>query len=79
MKRILLIALPATLITALLAGCGEIDQGKSAGNTNRGDEPAYKGAKNGFVAKGWTAGDKGTWETQLRTRAQTQNEYVKTN
>lgn len=75
MKRLLLIAMPFVL----LAGCGEVDQSLSASNTNRGDEPAYKGAKDSFVAKGWTAGDKGSWETQMRTRSLTQNEYNKTN
>jgi hypothetical protein len=75
MKRLLLIAVPF----ALLAGCSEIDQSKSAANTNRGDEPAYKGAKDNYIAKGWTPGDKGSWETQMRTRSLTQNEYNKTN
>jgi hypothetical protein len=46
---------------------------------NRGDEPAYKGAHDAEVAKGWTPGDKLAWERQVRERGQLQNEYVKTN
>jgi hypothetical protein len=64
---------------ALLAGCGEIDQSKVAGKTNRDDVPAWQGAKNAYVVKGWTPGSQTSWETQLRTRGQSQNEYVKVN
>lgn len=75
MKRLLWMILPALLIV----GCGERDQSKTAGSTNRGDSPAWQGAKNGFPAQGWTAGDKAAWEAQMRTRSQTQNEYGKVN
>lgn len=75
MKRILWAVFPALLI----AGCGERDQAKTSDNTNRGDTPAWQGAKNAFVAKGWSPGDKTAWETQIRTRSQTQNEYNKVN
>ncbi|HEX7649484.1 MAG TPA: hypothetical protein VF450_18950 [Noviherbaspirillum sp.] len=77
MRTLLILGLG--LAAAAIAGCGEVDQSMSAANTNRGDEPAYKGAKDPFVAKGWTPGDKGSWETQMRTRSLTQNEYNKTN
>ncbi len=75
MKRFLMLAACA----ALLAGCGEVDQSKTASNTNRDDAPAWQGAKNAYVVKGWSPGDKTSWETQLRTRGQTQNEYTKVN
>jgi len=61
---------------AALAGCGETDQSTAAG-TNRNDTPPWQGAKNPHVAQGWTAGDKASWENQLRTRSQYQNEYAK--
>ncbi|RJG07460.1 hypothetical protein D3870_16970 [Noviherbaspirillum cavernae] len=73
--RFLLLAMAA----ASVIGCGEIDQAQSASNTNRGDTPAWKGAKDPFVAKGWTPGDKASWESQMRTRSLNQNEYVRTN
>lgn len=75
MKRTLMLA----ACSVFLAACGETDQSKSAGNTNRGDVAAWQGAKNEHVVKGWTPGDKASWEKQLRTRNQQQNEYLKTN
>jgi len=62
-----------------LAACGEVSQSKQGSAVNRGDEPAYKGAHDAEVAKGWTPGDKLAWERQVRERGQLQNEYVKTN
>ncbi|RJF99836.1 hypothetical protein [Noviherbaspirillum saxi] len=64
---------------ALLGGCGEMDQSKTAGTTNRSDVAPWQGAKNAYVIQGWSPGDQGSWETQLRTRGQLQNEYVKVN
>jgi major membrane immunogen (membrane-anchored lipoprotein) len=74
MMRLPLICCSAVLLSA----CGEVDQSKSAGR-HLPDVAPYQGAKNSYVAKGWTPGDKNAWETQLRTRSQSQNEYVKTN
>lgn len=75
MKRFLWMALPVIL----LAGCGERDQSKTTGSTNRDDNPPWQGTKNAYAVKGWSAGDKAAWEAQMRTRAQTQNEYGKVN
>ena len=61
-----------------LTACGERDQ-SLANKRGSKDEPAWKGAHNEFVAKGWTTGDKTAWENQIRVRGQSQNEYVKTN
>jgi major membrane immunogen (membrane-anchored lipoprotein) len=68
--------LAAVAAASLLAACGERDQ--SLAKRSHHEEP-WKGAKNNFVAKTWTPGTKEAWETQLRTRAMTQNEYNKTN
>ena len=62
----------------LLAACGERDQ-TLRGAYNRSDGQPWQGAHDPFLAKGWSPGDKATWETQLRDRAQRQNEYVKIN
>ena len=75
MSRLLLLAFCASV----LAGCGETDQAKTGSGVNRGDEPAWKGAKNAHVAKNWKPGDRSAWEGQIRARGQQQNEYVKTN
>ena len=73
---------PAALLlacAALLCGCGEPDQTKTSGNTNRSDAVPWQGAHNPHVVKGWTPGNQGSWENQIRARGQLQNEYVKTN
>ena len=73
MMRTLPIVL-AVSFAAALAGCGEKVQTAEGRRTDAkpwqgaGESPAY-------VADGWKAGDKASWEEQLRRRAQAQNEY----
>ena len=62
-------------LVALLSACSEKPQFLGS---NKADAAAYTGAKNPYVEKGWNAGDKTSWEMQLRARAQNQNEYTKT-
>jgi major membrane immunogen (membrane-anchored lipoprotein) len=62
MKRIALIVLGV----AALSACGENAQ--MLGTKN--DATAYSGATNSFVEAGWKAGDKTSWEQQLRARGQ---------
>ena len=70
-------ALLTALAALTLAACGE--QPQVLGGT-RQDTPAFKGTGMPFTAGGWQAGDRASWEAQLRTRAQnTQNEYNKAN
>lgn len=61
-----------------LAACGERDQ-SLANKRGPVEEKTWQGAKNAYVTKGWTPGDKTSWQNQVRTRGQYQNEYVKTN
>ncbi|HEY8606174.1 MAG TPA: hypothetical protein VIM12_03535 [Noviherbaspirillum sp.] len=63
----------------LLAACGETDQAKTAGTTNRSDVAPAQGTKNGYAVSGWTAGNQGSWENHIRARGQLQNEYQKVN
>ena len=59
--------LPLILMTmAALTACGE----KAQTLGTQSDATAYSGAKNHFVEPGWTAGDKTSWEQQLRARGQ---------
>ncbi|WP_175625780.1 MULTISPECIES: hypothetical protein [Oxalobacteraceae] len=75
MMRVLMFSVMALA----LFGCGEKVQSQ-ANARDAGDAAPWTGAKNDpYVIKGWTAGNKTEWETQIRTRAQTQNEYVKVN
>lgn len=69
------IAIAAATVMAL-AACGEKPQ---TGYGIKSDVPAFQGAQDPFVAPGWKAGDKTSWEQGLKARAQnTQNEYSKT-
>jgi hypothetical protein len=72
-------ALLISMLVLTMFGCGEKTQSQDKARVS-GDVPPYKGAANDpYVVKGWTAGNKTEWDTQMRNRAQTQNEYVKTN
>jgi major membrane immunogen (membrane-anchored lipoprotein) len=62
MKRMSLFVLSVAALTA----CGE--KAQTLGTKN--DATAYSGAANSFVEVGWTAGDKTSWEQQLRARGQ---------
>lgn len=57
----------------LLAACG--DKPQSASGT-KSDALVYQGAQAAYNAPGWKAGDKTSWEQQLKARTQSgQNEY----
>lgn len=62
MKRLSLIVLSVAALTA----CGE--KAQTLGTKN--DATAYSGVTSGFVAPGWQAGDKNSWEQHLRARGQ---------
>jgi hypothetical protein len=60
-----------------LAACG--DKPQTATGTKR-DGAAFQGTTNPYNAPGWKAGDKTSWEQQLKTRTQQgQNEYNRVN
>jgi len=58
-----------------LAACGE----KTAGAVKKSDVPAFQGSTgaSAYAADGWKAGDQASWEQQMRTRNQGQNEYAR--
>lgn len=69
-----------TLATAAavlsLSACSEKPQ---TGVGIRTDAPAYAGTGSNFMQPGWKAGDKTSWEAQLKARQQYgQNEYTRT-
>lgn len=73
MKRILLMAAVATV----LAACGEKPQTQGAG---RQDASPYTGTGKAFAEPGWKQGDKASWESHLKARAQHgQNDYSRIN
>ena len=71
------VAAAAIVCGLALAACTEKPQ--TAGGSIQSDRESYSGVGNSqFAAKGWKAGDKTTWEQQLKTRAiNGQNEYVR--
>lgn len=67
-------ALCAVSLGLLLAACGDKVQ-VGAAPAKKADAQAWEGAGNAYAAEGWKAGDKASWESQMRNRAQAQNEY----
>jgi hypothetical protein len=62
-----------------LAACGEQPQTAQAERGKKPDAKAYEGVSTGmYTASGWKAGDKDSWEAQMKARAQRgQNEYAR--
>lgn len=74
MMRALLLATAALA----LAACGEKPQ--SMTGEVKQDTAAFQGTGMPYAVTGWKAGDKPSWEAQLRTRLQNgQNDYNKVN
>ena len=73
----------AVLFASLVSGCGERSQvvayksGKYQGKTDTKPWENSPGAAPYTTSK-WTGGDQASWETALRTRNQSQNEYNRT-
>lgn len=77
MKRLTLTTLSMAALLGL-AACGEKPQEMNANGVKQ-DSGAFSGVgKSQYAQPGWTAGDKGSWEKQLKARAVSgQNEYVR--
>jgi uncharacterized lipoprotein YajG len=63
---------------AALAACTEKPQTLNSSGT-KVDAPAFQGAGMAFSVPEWKAGDRTSWEQQLKTRTLNQNEYTKVN
>lgn len=61
-----------------LSACGDKPQ-ELTGSGVKQDGAPYQGVGNSqYVQGGWTAGDRGSWEQQLKSRAQYgQNDYTR--
>ncbi len=72
------IAFPVIAALLLLAGCGEKEQ--TINGSYKPDQKAWQAASGSpYNAAGYKAGAKAAWDTQMRDRAQVQNEYIKVN
>jgi hypothetical protein len=62
----------ATMVGLMaLTGCGEKPQGMGG---VKSDTAPYQGTGMAYALPGWKAGDKTSWEQQLKTRAQAQDD-----
>jgi hypothetical protein len=61
----------------VLASCGEKQQTLDA-DTKKVDAKPWEASNSPYLAGGWRAGDKTSWDEQMRMRAQAQNEYTRT-
>ena len=67
----------ATLLGGL-AGCAEREQVVKA-STKKLDAAPHMGVDTKYAVKGFTNGDKTSWEQHMRSRAQQQDDYSKGN
>jgi hypothetical protein len=73
-----MIKLATLMMVVSLCACGEKPQG--LGGIKQDAAPFSGTGAASFTAPGWKAGDKTSWEQQLRARAQNgQNDYTKSN
>ena len=67
-------------IAMVAVGCGDKPQDLNPGSASKKDATAFSGTGSAYMAQGWKAGDKVSWEQHLKARAQNgQNEYTKVN
>ena len=71
MRTTTLLALTGIL---LLAACGEKPQTAS----HKADVEPWQAGQTAYTAPGWKPSDRASWEQQIRTRNQGQNEYART-
>ena len=76
MKASLFIFAAAAAVVALSA-CTEKPQTLSSGVKR--DAAAFQGTGLPYAVPGWKQGDQASWEQQLKTRTQGQNDYAKVN
>jgi hypothetical protein len=67
------------LIVALAALSACTEKPQTLGSGSRQDSPAFQGTGMAFSVPGWKAGDRASWEQQLKTRTQNQNDYTRVN
>lgn len=77
MKSISAVALAAVATIGLLSACGKAPETPAGMTAGKSDKPAYQGAADAYMAQGWKAGDKASWEQHMRDRTQGQNEYAR--
>jgi hypothetical protein len=67
------IALAVFVLAA--AGCSEAPQ--TGATARKSDAKPWEGTPSPYAAPNWKGGDETAWESQMRMRAQGQNEYAR--
>lgn len=78
MRRLVVLALLASLGAGVLAGCGERPQTtlyKNGKYRGKPDTRPWDNAPAAYGSPEWNKGDEVTWENDIRERMQTQGEY----
>ena len=79
MSRVVLAVAVALSAAAGLTACAERPQVSGGGASRaQADAKPWQAERGAYTAGQWEKGDRKAWETALRTRAQGQNEYVRT-
>ena len=73
MRRVAVVLMVGLI--GLVSACGERDQ-STARAKRSADKPAWNSTESKNVVPGYTPGNQAAWETQLRERAQAQNDYA---
>ena len=63
------------VVASLAVACGEKPQTATA-SVKKVDGKVWEASDNAYVAPGWKAGDRTSWEEQMRKRAESQNDYA---
>ena len=65
----------AALLAAALALAACAEKPQAVGGRASDAKPWQQAAANGYAEPGWQAGDRSSWEQQLKRRSLGQNEY----
>ena len=63
-------------VMALLLALAACERTQTAPSARKPDAEPWVGAATPFTAPGWKPGDQASWESQIRNRAASQNEYA---
>ena len=66
----------APAVAIALAACGEKVQEIPVGSAKKVDAQIWQTKEDRFLAPGWKPGDEASWNAQMATRAQGQNDYA---
>ena len=63
-------------VAFIVSACGEKVQTMPVGAERKADAQVWQTENDRFLAPGWTPGDERSWDAQMKSRAQAQNDYA---